>query len=289
MTPFISICISSSSRFSLLKECLQSVIQQDFPHNQMELLVATESKHIVQAQRLIHTLKVPIQWLSIKNSTSSRNRNAGLENAKGSLLYFLDDDCSLPTKTHLKNLVAYHQRHPEVSLIGGRYSDGYKTTRWGKAYNLVCNSWQDRHHHSMTPTPVDGYVGGNLSLKLNKQTKVFRFGKVSEFGGEEAHYISQLQNSKHQCILVNGLTVHHNAQHDMKTFFSRAWLHGQNKNCFNQESVRKVFSDRNFLWDRRSHFISKSLATLYIGCAQISWLAESTKRRLKPDTSTTIS
>lgn len=280
MTPLISICISSSARLPLLSECLKSISTQDFPRKQLEVFVALDPKFLVTAKKYFDNFDIPFHWLPVENSSSSRNRNEGLQNAKEGLVYFLDEDCSLPTTSHLKNLLAYHQRHHEVSLIGGRYSNGELATRWGQAYNLVCNSWQDRYHQHSLSLTSGGYVGGNLSIKLNHQTKNFRFGRGSEFGGEEAEYVSQLQANGHQCLLVNGLTVNHHAQHDMKTFFSRAWLHGQNKRHPNRDSMRKIFKDRKYLLNQHSHFTSKSLATLYIGCAQISWLTESTKQHL---------
>lgn len=279
--PTLSLCISTSGRLPLLKQCLESVALQDFPLSNLEILIPVEHSLMESTHFECSHFDLPIQLLPMEGLTSSAARNLGLENAKGDLLYFLDDDCSFFSPQHLKNLVAYHERHSDVTVIGGRYSDGDSSTRWGRAYNLVCNSWQDRHIENGLASTHSGFVGGNLSLKLNRSSRNIRFGNVVEFGAEEIHYIYDLQTAGHKCLLVNGLTVHHNAQHNMKTFFSRAWLHGQNKYHLNRESVRKVFGDRKYLFDRRSRFSSKSLATLYIGCAQISWLTESTRRRLE--------
>ena len=98
----------------------------------------------------------------------------------------------------------------------------------------------------------------------------------------------KLYKKGYKAILVNGLDVYHHAQHDMKTFFSRAWLHGQNKYHINQENLANVFSDRNKFFARKSKWTYKSLAALYIGTTQVSYVRESVKMRMKKNLRTDL-
>lgn len=275
----ISVCIATSGRGHLLEKCLESILSQHLnAGDHVQVLVPLAEAVAIQYSEVM-AVYVPkgVHFFKIKSPCASAMRNAGLKKADGEILYFLDEDCSLPHPKHLANLRAYHNKHPHVTVIGGRYIDGEHVTRFGKAYNYVCNSWQDRMESTQKPF----FVGGNLSIKLNLVTRHTAWGQGTQFGGEEVHYVESLAKKNQKYILVNGLDVFHHAQHNLRSFFSRAWLHGKNKYHHSRESFQTTLGDRDILFRRKGPWAAKGLAGLYIGCVQLSYLKESTEQKLR--------
>ncbi|NQY99698.1 MAG: glycosyltransferase family 2 protein [Bdellovibrionales bacterium] len=279
MSLMIGVC--TSGRIELLFECLYSLQKQDFDMSQVQIVVPLMAKHQpTLAKRLSHFDGLNIETPFTDEYNASTLRNLFLKTCKQPLLYMIDEDCSLPKSTHLRDLVAYHQAFPKVEVIGGRYQNGSNTSYFGKAYNLVCDLWQDRNDFYSQSDRLKHVLGGNMSLKISREIKMFRFGDQSDFGGEELSYLKQLQKAGIRVMLVNGLNITHNAQHDIASFLSRAWLHGGNKYYLEKENFGTVFKDRTMLFSKQRPADEKILAGAYLGIVQLSYLKEFVKNDL---------
>ena len=97
MRPKLSTIICTYTRTHRLIESLKSIEQQTLPYNQFEVVIVTRllaADHEENLNEFLKQtrLKVSIVPLSPECSGCSRARNAGLAEAKGEILHFLDDD-----------------------------------------------------------------------------------------------------------------------------------------------------------------------------------------------------
>jgi|GEM_PF-1149221 len=92
----ISIIIPNHNYAQYLEQCLQSVLDSDFDHNRMELIIvddASTDDSVTIIEEMITNSPVEIRFLrSEVNIGMARSRNRGIVNARGEFVYLLDSD-----------------------------------------------------------------------------------------------------------------------------------------------------------------------------------------------------
>lgn len=273
MEKILDICISSAGNDVLLLECLSSLKAQSLPLNSFRVFVITKNSNLPAAKNLIDFFQFQFATvIGLNDFSAAKSRNWMINHSQSQLVYFLDEDCSLENPDHLKNLVAFHKIYPELTVIGGRYAHGALGTSWGEAYNFMCDSWLDQNLRLPASKNNTYFVGGNISLKLNTLSRQIQFDEELGFGGEDLKYIQKLREHGHKTWLTNGLTVQHHSQHTLKSFFSRAWLHGKVKKSIEPNSAFQTLRKGPHFFKKRGPLKSKGLAALYFGCVQASYL-----------------
>ncbi len=100
--PFVSVIIPTYNRKNLLKNCLISVLNQDYKN--FEVIIVDDGSND-GTNKLIYDFKKiynNIKYFNQKNAGPGAARNNGIKNAKGSIIAFTDDDC-LVQKDWIKN------------------------------------------------------------------------------------------------------------------------------------------------------------------------------------------
>jgi mycofactocin system glycosyltransferase len=118
--PSISIIIPTRDRAESLVECLESLYSQDYPSEQIEIIVIDDGS-LDDTPKLVSSFPCTL-LTNPKSRGQSYCRNIGAQQAKGEILAFLDDDC-VAGRTWLKDLVPYFE-WDSVGAVGG-YVDGY--------------------------------------------------------------------------------------------------------------------------------------------------------------------
>ncbi|MFA5231077.1 MAG: glycosyltransferase [Candidatus Omnitrophota bacterium] len=97
MIPDISIVIPTFNRMKKLERCIRSIFSQNYPKEKMEIVVVDdypqESLH-----RLINDFSVDfpnIIYIPLCRKGPAAARNAGVKQARGGIIAFVDDDCRL--------------------------------------------------------------------------------------------------------------------------------------------------------------------------------------------------
>jgi len=104
----LSIIIPVYNVEQYLEKCLQSVIRQDIPENDYEIIVVNDGSTDQSAEIIERFAKIQSNIKSIEktNGGVSSARNAGLRVAQGEYLMFIDSDDSIKEYC-LKNLLAF--------------------------------------------------------------------------------------------------------------------------------------------------------------------------------------
>jgi mycofactocin system glycosyltransferase len=118
--PPISVIIPTRDRAESLGECLESVYLQDYPSDQIEIIVVDDGS-LDETQKLVSSFSCTL-LTNTRSRGQSYCRNIGARQAKNEILAFLDDDC-ISGRSWLRDLVPYLQWE-EVGAVGG-YVDGY--------------------------------------------------------------------------------------------------------------------------------------------------------------------
>jgi len=118
----ISIIVPTRNRPRLLADTLNSLAEQDFPHDRYEIVVVddgSQSPLETVVDRIRGASDVSIRLVRNEHSKGTNAaRNSGIGVADSDLLCLVDDDIDVPPGW-LRALVAGASRHPEVGCLGG--------------------------------------------------------------------------------------------------------------------------------------------------------------------------
>ena len=115
--PWVSVIVPSFNHAPYLRECLDSVLSQDYP--KIELVVVDDGSSDGSLD-ILRSYGPGIMLLQQRGGRQARARNLGVAAAKGSLLAFLDsDDRYLPGR--ISAAVAALRASPNVDVVWGDY------------------------------------------------------------------------------------------------------------------------------------------------------------------------
>ena len=111
--PSISIIIPTLNSAKTLKDCLLSIVIQDYPKDRVEIIIAdggsTDSTLNIISEfsgtSNLHPQPLNIQVVSNPLKTGEAGKAAGLKHAKNDIIAFIDSDNILPDKNWLKGMV----------------------------------------------------------------------------------------------------------------------------------------------------------------------------------------
>src|SRR3990172_4392226 len=98
--PSISIIIPAFNASCLLENCLNSIVNQEYPTDKIEIMVIDDNS-------TDNTTEIARSYSAKVFMNGSRNieigKSIGLRNARNDLVFFIDADNILPTRDWLKN------------------------------------------------------------------------------------------------------------------------------------------------------------------------------------------
>jgi GT2 family glycosyltransferase len=117
-TPFFSVVIPTYERPDDLRRCLNALKPINQPHSPAyETIVTDDSKS--DSSRVIVKKEFPeVKWRMGKKNGPGGNRNAGVSEAKGEWIVFIDDDC-IAQKGYLVAYSKAIEGNPNVDLFEG--------------------------------------------------------------------------------------------------------------------------------------------------------------------------
>ena len=142
--PRVTVLIDSYNYGRFIEEAIESVLTQDFPTDQFEILVVDDGSTDDTAER-VRKFGSRIQYLYKPNGGQASAFNLGLHAAKGEVIAMLDaDDYWLPGK--LRRIVREFEKHPEAGMVYHRLQE----------FNM-----QTGHRSEGSFTAISGFVARN--------------------------------------------------------------------------------------------------------------------------------
>jgi glycosyltransferase involved in cell wall biosynthesis len=115
-TPHVSVLIDTYNHERFIEEAIQSVLSQDFPASEREILVVDDGS-TDRTPQILAKYASQIRILRKPNGGQASAFNCGIPECRGELVAFLDgDDCWAPNK--LSVVVQAFAENPAVALIG---------------------------------------------------------------------------------------------------------------------------------------------------------------------------
>lgn len=190
MKPLVTLGICAKNSEAYIDNAIKSIIQQDFPHDLMELILVDDGSED-------HTLNIMYRWqfkTDIKINIFSKGwrglgeaRNTIVDNAEGDYIIWVDSD-SILSKSYVRNQVNFMNSHPEIGVATGIFGI---LPEWSNILTLETLTWIAEHNsrseksndfiHRNEKYPS---TGGSI-YRVNALRQVKGFNKRIIGGGED--------------------------------------------------------------------------------------------------------
>ena len=172
----VILCTYSPSS-ELLKENFTALFKQDLPGTQVELIVIVNNpfpEPIVSEVKCLYKILLPIQQKTFPMKVFvehqvglSYARNTAVQNAKGNIIVFIDDDM-IPSPNWLSRHWQIYEKHPDAVAVGGDVKGRYETSLFPKWLTPETKSILTIFHLHNKITRLsksDWLGGGNISFR----------------------------------------------------------------------------------------------------------------------------
>jgi glycosyltransferase involved in cell wall biosynthesis len=127
MKPTVTVLIDTYNHERFIEEAIVSVLEQDFPRDDMEILVVDDGS-TDRTPEIVRKFEPRVRLLRKANGGQASAFNAGIPECQGEIIAFLDgDDWWVPLK--LRMVVAQLEANPEVGAVGHGLYESYSDVR----------------------------------------------------------------------------------------------------------------------------------------------------------------
>jgi glycosyltransferase involved in cell wall biosynthesis len=115
----IGICVRNCEDY--IKEAIDSIRNQDFPHELMELIFVddgSEDNTLSVIQECVSNMDIPNEVLHTSWKGLGHARNMVVTNAKGDFILWVDGDMVI-SRDFMRKLVEFMEQHPKVGIAKG--------------------------------------------------------------------------------------------------------------------------------------------------------------------------
>jgi mycofactocin glycosyltransferase len=203
--PTVTIIIPVKDRAHELAECLQSVVNQDYQKDRMELIVVDDGSEDKTAEV---ARSFPCTLLTNKRTRGqSFCRNLAAAEAHGEILAFIDSDC-VASSMWIRQLVTYF-RWARVGAVGG-YVDGYYEQSGLDRYEKACSSLNMGKHILFSTDDRSTFYVPTCNLLIRKDIYLENGGITESLHvGEDVDLCWRMRSRGHTLIYVpTGVVLH---------------------------------------------------------------------------------
>lgn len=119
MPPLVSALVNTYNHQRFIAQAIQSVLDQDFPADQMEIIVVDDGS-TDHTSEIIRPFLPRIRYIHKENGGQVSAFNVGVAESRGEILAFLDgDDWWAPKK--ISSVVAAFEKNPSIGSVGHAY------------------------------------------------------------------------------------------------------------------------------------------------------------------------
>jgi len=136
--PKVSIIITTYNRKEFLKQAIQSILMQDYPHLEITVIddCSTDGTDILMKKSFGTDPRVIYMRNEQNRGPGHNRRQAFAAHADGAYILFLDDDDYLIDRSYLCQAVEFHKLHPEISFVAANVFMKYSQMKQLKLSSL---------------------------------------------------------------------------------------------------------------------------------------------------------
>ncbi len=214
----LSVIVCTYNRERYIGQCLEHLIHQDVDKGSYEVIIVDNNStdNTGTICEAVVAKQESFKYYLETNQGHSFSRNRGIEESKGEIVAFLDDDAFV-ANDYVTNLISFFANHSEVQAIGGKINPRYEgaTPKWMSKYLLPLVAAQDMGETPKAFTGRKFPIGANMAFRRavfekygNFNVNLGRKGTGLE-GGDEKEVFLRLKADKIPIFYVPNIVVDH--------------------------------------------------------------------------------
>jgi glycosyltransferase involved in cell wall biosynthesis len=152
--PFVSVVTPSFNQGKFIREAIESVLQQDYPHVEYWVIDGGSTD---ETQDILRSYGNKIQWLSEKDNGQTQAINKGFARCSGTLLAYLNSDDKLYPGA-ISRVVQKYLKNPGVSVFYGQADWIDEDGRFINPYNGGPFTFENLHTYCIICQPASVFT-----------------------------------------------------------------------------------------------------------------------------------
>ena len=225
---FISIIIPTYNRPLALRRCITALAQQAYPPESFEVVVVDDGSHPPAAVNVSGELpgQIQVRLLRRPHRGVGAARAAGVGRARGHVLAFLDDDCTVPPD-YLGAIAGVFQTHPETQVVQVSLHNPDPGNIYGRSWRFT---WDENLEANLVATPGGRLrcrnLGGVMVARRDVFTKV-GFDATLSRAREDADLLYQLQLRDIPVYYEPQVRVFHHCRETLGSYLAQYFGYGR--------------------------------------------------------------
>lgn len=290
----ISVVIPTYNRVRLLRNCLISLFNQNYPKDKFEVIVVDDGSRCF-AQEVINsfTKDFKLKYVCQKHQGPAAARNLGIRESKAEIIAFIDDDC-VADKDWLQNIYSLYKTYSDVEIIQGKSSQFHSSSPLSKMHQALSSLANEKRIIKSSDDPDINYAlffgPLNASIKKSAVLKYNLHFDENLITREDIDLYRRIKEVGLNIIYSEKVHVNYSYQcNNLKAFFKRHFHYGRGEYHLRQKWQGKKYIDTppigftldrlikyyGLFWGIVIYFMSKSMGIV----SHLSFIYEKHKYR----------
>ncbi len=216
----LSIIIPTYSRKDKLLRCLDVLLSQDYLSDKYEIIVVDDGSTDGTEEAVTSLNNPRITYIKQQNKGAGAAINAGAKVAKGEILAFLNDDCTVENDW-VNVIIGLFNRYPQATAFAGECIDLF--------YGEESKQNISHNHDGFKKMRLD-----KISTHIGNGSFAIKNAAFKELGGyDESFYVQEdcefnirLLKHGYEVLIGPGLRAIHNTNHNIVNVFKKEFNFG---------------------------------------------------------------
>jgi len=225
MRPDLSIILPTANGPDVLFRCLESLLNQTYPLEKVELIVVDDRDNQYLAQSLKESecdKFFALKYIPLSHKGPAIARNTGIKNASSEILAFIDDDC-IADSDWVKLTLETHRLNPDKPVVGGlTYVSECENTSLVSQFlsnNSIATGFKNNE--------ITFFPARNVSIKKCIFAEHLFNESFSLPGWEDREFFWRIFKQGYRFVWNRDIKVVHSRNKDLLSFLKQAYCYGK--------------------------------------------------------------
>ncbi len=215
--PFISVVVCSYNGSSTIRDTLSALMKLDYPKFEVIVINDGSKDNLVSIVN-----EYPVKLITTLNKGLSSARNTGMNNAKGEIVAYIDDDAY--PEEHWLHYLAYAYTNSTHAAMGG---PNIIPAEDGPIATCVANAPGGPVHVLSTDEIAEHIPGCNFSVRRDVLMKVGGFDPIYRAAGDDVDMCWRIQEAGYTIGFHPSAVVWHHRRNSLKAYWKQQQGYGK--------------------------------------------------------------